>query len=244
MPRLDRKQMLIIGVGALALVLLYRWYSSRGGGAAPAQPMPDGTDAAAASQLAGQEQADVAGLGAQEQSDVGALQQVESGDVADLSGGLQSLAGQEASDVSGLNAAVGGLGDQLGGLQDQITAAGPSGSAIANLTKRINQIAAGQKKTSRQVAKLTKQKAAAKKAAGRKAAHGKHKAGGHATHPHGHQSPNKHAGSGAVAPSSHHPKPHVTAKPKTATHQTQHNSGAGRAIQAHPQRSPHPRRVR
>lgn len=247
-----QRQIAYIGAGVLVLAVLYRWMQSRGGSsAANTAPSPDGTASADYAQLAGQQQADSAALSNAEQSDFSGLQAGEQADFTDVTNQLGALAALESADVGALSGQYSQVADQLGSVQGQVSELDPSGHAISSLTDTVNKIAAGQLRTNRKVTGLAKQVQAGRKAAAhvkRTATTRKHAAGGHTGHQ-GHQSTHKHAGSGAVAPSSHERKPAVKAQPRTTKHATSPVKAHPKAPirprtqpKPHPQQHPHARK--
>lgn len=100
----NQKTVLYVAAGALALYLLYRWYSSNQQSAGTSTTTPD-TSATDYATLAGQEQSDAAAL----QQQNAQLNSQETSDVASLQGSIGSVASQETSDVSGLTGAIGSL---------------------------------------------------------------------------------------------------------------------------------------
>lgn len=214
-----QRQYAYIGAGVLVLLVLYRWYANRSAGSSTAAGpvnQQDGTAGADYAQLAGQQQSDSAALSNQEQGDVQALQSNEQSDFADLSAAI----GGVGADVSGLTSAYSGVAGQLDSLTGHVADLDPTGNAITNLTQRVNHLASGQRKASRQLTRTQSRLKAAQdalKATRTAAANRRHAAAGHTAH-HGHQSMHKQGGSGAVAPSTHETKPRVTAAKPQAVH--------------------------
>ena len=125
----QQRTILIVAAGAVAVYVLYRWYSSRSGGGGQAGAPAGGTAGADYAQLAGQEQADTAALANQEASDISNL----GSEIAGINSGLAAAQGQEAADVAALT----------GEIAQAVTGpAGPAGPAGAQGAPGTNAVAA------------------------------------------------------------------------------------------------------
>lgn len=209
MPDVNRKQLLIIGAGSLVLLLLWRFYSARSGGAQQGDPNAMAPSNPGYADLAGQLQSAGAALQNQEQGDVQGLAATEAADIAELQASMATFAGQYS-----------GLGDQLGGLGGRVD---DLGGDITGITERINALAAGDSVASRTAAKSAAAAAKAAKAAAWDAnprhtksfaQHERAVEARKAKGAHGHQETTH----SAVAPSHHDTKPRVTARPHTTAH--------------------------
>lgn len=207
LPNLNRKQVLIIGAGSLVLLLLYRWYASRSTGqpAAAGDPAMSGTNPGY-SDLAGQLQSAGAALQNQETTDVQGLAATEAADIADLNAQLGALTG-----------AYSGLGSQLGTLQSHVDDLGAPVD-VSGITQQVNDLASGVTRANRTATRAAEAaKAAAWNAGGHSISYAQHtknlaarKSAGAPKH--------QQTTHSAVAPSSHHPKPGVKARPHTTPH--------------------------
>lgn len=156
---MNRKQLLIGGGVAVALIVAYIWYRNHQAGAASSGGAPVDSTGATSSQEAS-DYATLAGMlqqqQAQEASDFASVQSAEAGFVS---------AAQEQADIGNVTGQLGGITGQIGTLAGQVATlanipAGPAGApgppgtpgqvTIPNIvpfvSKEIRQILAGQKK--------------------------------------------------------------------------------------------------
>lgn len=133
-----QKQIAIIAGAAIALYLIYRWYSNQSGSGTTSTSSgttPSDQSAADYASLAGQEQSDAAALQGQNSTLMGQ----EQSDVAGLTSSLGAYGAQEQSDVSGLTGLISGLTSQV----DSLT------GSVGDLQNQVPAIAIGAKPVSR-----------------------------------------------------------------------------------------------
>lgn len=130
-----QKRIAIIVGAAVALYLVYRWYSGQTSSSTTAAGVqsPDTASSDFAS-LAGQEQSDVAALQGQNSQLLGQ----EQGDVAGLQGAISGFGAQEQSDVSGLTGAISGISTAIDGLTGTDNTLGQEVAALATGQQQIN----------------------------------------------------------------------------------------------------------
>lgn len=246
----QQRMILFAVAGAAALFVLYRWQMSRSSsGSATPTPDPTqadyaqlaGQEQADTAALQNTETSDVANLS----STVSGLQGQEGADVATLQGQLGGIDAREQGDIGTIQGQFASLAtpENIANLQGEVAAiaagqkkASPSiathkGGSFYNYYKQVT----GKAPPARvAVSDFIYQawthgiKATALAGKGNTApqqhsggpGHPANVGGNHTgSHP-AHQAPTKHAGTGAIAPSTHETKPNVNARPKTTVAHT------------------------